>query len=738
MRAVTMSRERSPLAELFGSRSLRIVLVLFAMWLVLAAHPETRDTFVTAVNFSNLTAQSAELIVIGVGMTLVVLVGGIDLSVGAGMALSGVVAAKLQIEMNQPAWVAVLAAVAVNAVIGAWHGLLVTRFSIPPFIATLSGFLAYRGLAVVLSGAQGLAPMHEDFKTIGGRLPPTATFVLCLLGVAAGAGLVLRKVARRRRLGLPVAASFATSLRLAAILGAGIFFALVYRDGAPVPVVIAAGAAGLGALVLARTRLGRYAFAIGGNQEAARLSGVPVAKVTMTIYIVTGVLTAIAGVIAVARTNGVTPATTGIMRELQVVTAVVIGGTSLAGGRATMVGTLIGALIIGTLQNGMNLMTINSNWQNIVTGQILLGAALLDVLSSKKDLAPRTKRLAFTGLGFVAAAALVAVVARGKSSENAAMTPTAAGPAKPSVAFLLSTLQEERYQKDKKYFEAKAKELGLVAFTLAADNDNAKQLAQLEDALARGAKIIVVQPTDSVAAASYVEKAHASNAKVVAYDRSIKSPDLDYYVAHDSFGVGKMLAEAAVKATNGKGNFVLLNGQSGHSVANEIARGVHSVLDPLVAKGDIKIVVEQNHDAWSPEQSLKTVEDVLAKTKGDVSAIVAHNSGMARGAVQALSATNLADKGIFVGGADADAANVNYVCEGKQTVEVLKDIKPLAEKAAEVAAALAEGKPVEGTKTPGSSAPTVSVAVHLIDKDNAKPLLVDSGFHAQSAVPACR
>src|SRR4051794_11809706 len=152
------------------------------------------------------------------------------------------------------------------------------------------------------------------------------------------------------------------------------------------------------------------------------------------------------------------------------------------------------------------------------------------------------------------------------------------------VAFLLATLQEERYQKDKKYFEEKATALGLAPFTLSADNDNAKQLAQLEDALSRGAKVIVVQPTDSTAAASYVQKAHAKGAKVVSYDRSINSPDLDVYVSHDAFKVGVIEAEEAVKFTGGKGNYVILDGQSGHSVVSEIDRGYMSVLKPLIDK----------------------------------------------------------------------------------------------------------------------------------------------------------
>jgi ribose transport system permease protein len=152
----------------------------------------------------------------------------------------------------------------------------------------------------------------------------------------------------------------------------------------PVPVLVAAIATALGAVLLGKSRLGCYAVAVGGNAEAARLSGVPVERVTIQIYLLTGVLTAVAGMVAAARTNGVTPGNAGLMRELHVISAVVIGGTSLTGGRATMVGTVIGALIFGTLSNGMNLMNINSNWQLIFTGAILLGASLLDSLSTRK------------------------------------------------------------------------------------------------------------------------------------------------------------------------------------------------------------------------------------------------------------------------------------------------------------------------------------------------------------------
>src|SRR4029079_8263830 len=163
------------------------------LWAGLAIHPETREAFLTANNFSNLTAQVAEIIIIGVGMTLVVLIRGIDLSVGAGMALTGVIAAKLQIDRHQPALVAVSAAVLAAAAVGLWHGVLVTRFQIPAFIATLSGFLAYRGLGRVLSDARGLSPMGDDFGALAGMLPPTVSIALCVAGLGIGLTLLVSR-----------------------------------------------------------------------------------------------------------------------------------------------------------------------------------------------------------------------------------------------------------------------------------------------------------------------------------------------------------------------------------------------------------------------------------------------------------------------------------------------------------------------------------------------------------------
>jgi D-xylose transport system permease protein len=380
------SRHALPkLSELSQSRTLRIAAVLVLLWCILAVHPGTRDAFLTPENLSNVTAQISEIVIIGVGMTFVVLTGGIDLSVGAAMALFGVVAATLQIDHHQPAAVAIAAALGVSVLVGLRHGFLVATLKIPPFMATLSGFLAYRGLALLLSDARGLAPMASDFSVLGGRISPTASILLCAGGFVIAIAVLVESDRRRLAFDLPAPSPWLRALQGVVLTAVFLLLLWIYREGMPVPVLIAAVVTVVGGVQLTSSRLGRYAFAIGGNAEAARLSGIPVTRVKVSVYLMTAVLTALAALIAAARTNGVTPGNMGLLRELHVITAVVIGGTSLSGGRATMLGTLLGALIFGTLSNGMNLLNVSSNWQLILTGMILLGASTLDSWSIRHE-----------------------------------------------------------------------------------------------------------------------------------------------------------------------------------------------------------------------------------------------------------------------------------------------------------------------------------------------------------------
>jgi D-xylose transport system permease protein len=361
-----------------------MALVLGAMWLALAALPATGGRFLTQGNLASLLSQSAVLLVVAVGMTFAILIRGIDLSVGAGVALTGVVAGIVHVKCGLPAPVAMLAALATGAAIGAWHGFWVGWLGVPAFVATLAGFKAYRGGALVLSHATSIT-MGEDFDRLNRSIGATTTWILVLAVLALGVLTVLREATRRRQLALEPLATSTVALRLAGqALLAGLVLFIYGTTGIPVLVLVAGAVALAGVFVLRRTRFGRHLYAIGGNPEAARLSGIDVKRATLYVYTILGVLTAVAGILAAARTNSVTPGNQGNLLELDAVTAVVIGGTSLAGGRGSVVGTVLGTLVFSTLSNGMNLLGIDSNWQWICTGMILLVAVLIDVLSKGK------------------------------------------------------------------------------------------------------------------------------------------------------------------------------------------------------------------------------------------------------------------------------------------------------------------------------------------------------------------
>lgn len=355
--------------------------VLAAMWAVLALLPATRAVFLTEGNIATLLTQSAVLLVVSVGMTLVIIIRGIDLSVGAGVALTGVVAALVSQKCGLPVPVAIAAALATGAAIGAWHGAWVGWLGVPAFVVTLAGFKAFRGGALVLSDARGLA-LNDDFQLLATHVPATVTWACVAAALAIGIGLTLRDAQRRSAFGLAPIATRLVAFRIAGqLLLAGLVLAVFGRRGVPVPVLVAAAVALAGVFVTTRTRFGRHLYAIGGNPEAARLSGIDVKKVTLGVYVILGVLTAVAGLLLAARVNGVTPGSQGNLLELDAVTAVVIGGASLAGGRGSIVGTVLGTLVFATLANGMNHLRIDSNWQLICTGLILLTAVLIDVLS---------------------------------------------------------------------------------------------------------------------------------------------------------------------------------------------------------------------------------------------------------------------------------------------------------------------------------------------------------------------
>jgi ribose transport system permease protein len=280
--------------------------------------------FLTVSNLLNVAEQTSINAVVAVGMTFVILSGGIDLSVGSILALSGVVLGTL-LQDGHAVPVALALALAVGMACGLANGALVSWGGLPPFIVTLGMMSVARGAALVFTEGRPVSGFDAGFRSI-----------------ATGSALFV-----------------------------------------PAPVAIMIGVYLAAHLVLARTTFGRYVYAIGGNEEATRLSGVPVRVHKTMIYGVSGLMSAVAAVILTARLNSAQPIA-GIMYELDAIAATVIGGTSLMGGQGTLAGTLVGALIMGVLRNGLNLLGVSSFLQQIVIGAVIVGAVLIDTLLKRR------------------------------------------------------------------------------------------------------------------------------------------------------------------------------------------------------------------------------------------------------------------------------------------------------------------------------------------------------------------
>jgi D-xylose transport system substrate-binding protein len=310
---------------------------------------------------------------------------------------------------------------------------------------------------------------------------------------------------------------------------------------------------------------------------------------------------------------------------------------------------------------------------------------------------------------------------------------------KPRIGFILSTMQEERYQKDKRYFEAAVTKAGGEVLFASCNNNPQTQAAEVDNLLSKGIDVLVIQAVNGDTATPFVTQAKKDGVPVVAYDRMIKNADLDAYITENSVKLGELMAEAAVKATGAKGNYVILVGEAGHSVAEARTKGMLNILNKHPG---IKVVSKQYHAGWSPNLAMQTIENVLTQNKNDIQAILANNSGMAHGALQALEEQKLTGK-VFLAGADADLANIKAMVAGKQQYEVAVPIEEMAGKAAMAAMALAEKKEFKsdstvenGFKKDGKlvqiktlNAPVVGIAPSDIESK-----IVKTGFHSRDAV----
>ncbi len=366
--------------------ALALIVVLFQIW--------TDGILLQPLNVTNLIQQNSYILILAIGMMIVIIAGHIDLSVGSLAAFTGAAAAVMMVRHQVPWPVALVACLLIGAAAGAWQGFWISYVGIPSFIVTLAGMLVFRGGTQIMLQGQSIAPFPRGFQKIGsGFLPevgPRTDYhnLTLLLGAAVLAVALLQEVRGRRQ-----AASYGLELlptglflaKLAAVTAAVAVFTLLLASYHGFPIVLLILAVllfGFGYL-MRNSILGRHTYAIGGNQAAAELSGVKSKRVVFLAFVTMGVLAALAGLVFAARLNAGTPQA-GINFELEAIAAAFIGGASASGGVGTVLGAIIGGLVLGVLNNGMSLVGVGTDYQQVIKGLVLLAAVGFDVWNKRR------------------------------------------------------------------------------------------------------------------------------------------------------------------------------------------------------------------------------------------------------------------------------------------------------------------------------------------------------------------
>ena len=375
-----------------GLKQYGMMIMLIVVYLLFAII--TKGKNLTPMNINNLIMQNGYVVILAVGMLLCVLTGNVDLGVGSVVASTGAVAGTLIIDFGWSAPAAMAAALAVGALFGVFVGFFVAYVDIPPFIVTLATMLMGRGLCYVILKAQTKGPLPAAYNWISTGFLPTIKIgsgvdLICLIVAAVACVLLVlgelktRKNAQKHN--LPVDPMVLTVVKLAVLLTVVIFFfyKLACYNGIPVVLILMALIVAIYHFITTKTVAGRQVYAMGGNAKAARLSGINTKKVFFWVYANMGLLAAVAGIVLTARNQSATPKA-GDGFEMDAIASCYIGGAATSGGVGTIIGAVVGAFIMGILNNGMSLAGYDTNVQKIVKGCVLLGAVTFDLVSKRK------------------------------------------------------------------------------------------------------------------------------------------------------------------------------------------------------------------------------------------------------------------------------------------------------------------------------------------------------------------
>ncbi|MEW1777452.1 substrate-binding domain-containing protein [Streptomyces sp. NPDC086777] len=614
---------------------------LTALIVLVIAMSALSGDFLTTDNLLNVGVQAAVVAILAFGSTFVIVAAGIDLSVGSVAALSATVLAWSATSHGVPVFLAVLLAVATGIVAGLVNGFLIAYGKLPPFIATLALLSVGRGLALVISDGSPIAfpaSVSHLGDTLGGWLP-VPVLVMVVMGLIA-------------------------------------------------------------AFVLGRTYIGRSMYAIGGNEEAARLSGLRVNKQKLAIYALSGLFAAVAGIVLASRLSSAQPqAANGY--ELDAIAAVVIGGASLAGGTGKASGTLIGALILAVLRNGLNLLNVSAFWQQVVIGVVIALAVLLDTVRRKAGATPVAagtggNKGKQAGTYALAAAVTVGLVAA------TSLLHTGSSSGNPKVGLSLSTLNNPFFVQIRSGAQAEAKKLGVDLTVTDAQNDASQQANQLQNFTSSGLGAVIVNPVDSDAASNSVKAANKADIPVIAVDRGVNNAKTDALVASDNVTGGELAAKTIGDKLGGHGKIVILQGQAGTSAARERAQGF---ANGLKAFPGIQVVAQQPAD-FDRTKGLDVMSNLL-QAHPDVQGVIAANDEMALGAIKALGSK--AGKSVSVVGFDGTPDGLTAVKNGTLYASVAQQPSQLGKIAVDNALKAIQDKKVEST---------IKVPVKVVTKEN--------------------
>ncbi|MEJ2189553.1 MAG: substrate-binding domain-containing protein, partial [Acidobacteriota bacterium] len=540
--------------------------------------------FLSTENLLNVMQQSAINAILGIGLTFVIISAGIDLSVGSILALCGLVTADLLVGGHSTV-VAIATGLLVGLGCGFLNGLITTLGRIPPFITTLGMMLIARSAAKIYSGSKPISGLPASFRALAGDVA-----------------------------------------------------------GIPVMVLVVAGLYLLAHLILTRTKLGRYSYAIGGNEQAAWLSGVPVGRYKVAIYALSGLMAGVAAVLMTARLNAASPLS-GEMYELYAIAAAVIGGVSLMGGEGRVLGTLIGALIMGTLRNGLNALNVPSALEGMVVGGVLIAAVVLDRARHRGSVVPsvagwrRLRNWMIAG-GIAVALVLAAVVFRTPLTdevEGRILT----------VAFVPKALNSPFWGAMEMAAAREAEEQRVHLVSLAADRetDVERQYQIIENLIQQGVDAILLAPAGSKELVTAIRKANDAGIPVLLLDTRIDEAAAESvgakvltYVGSDNFEGGAVAGRYLADTLGGEGNVAIIEGISGHETADRRRLGF---LRGISEHPDIRVVASQTAN-WERALGYNVAENML-QAHPDIDAIFAANDEMALGAVEAIDAAQHLD-----------------------------------------------------------------------------------------------